>query len=91
VVLAYAWLRRRRPRRAEPPGSSELLELYERLQRRAGRRRAPPETPLEYWDDVRATPADAVLEEVTNAVNEGAYAGRWPDRERVKELAGRIS
>lgn len=95
VVLAIAWFRRlqlrRRRRAAEPPGSSELLELYERLQKRAGRRRAPPETPLEYWDVMRTAPADAVLEDVTRAVNEGAYAGRWPDRERVKELSGRIN
>jgi transglutaminase-like putative cysteine protease len=92
VVLAYAWLRRRQVRRrrraAEPPGSSDLLDLYDRLQKRAGRRRAPPETPLEYWT---ATPGEALLKDVTHAVNEGAYAGRWPDRERVRQLAERIS
>jgi transglutaminase-like putative cysteine protease len=91
VVLAYAWLRRRRwgrrARAGEPPGSTELLRLYERLQLRTGRRRAPPETPLEYaaW----AGGQNALLGEVTDAVNEGAYAGRWPDPERVRSLAGR--
>ena len=70
------------------PGESELLRLYERLQRNLGRRRAPPETPLEYW---HATSTDAsLLEDVTQAVNEGAYAGRWPDRERVRELSKRL-
>ena len=92
VVLAYAWLRRRRRLMrldaAAPPGSSELLELYERLQKRAARRRAPPETPLEYWT---VMPGEPLLEEVTEAVNEGAYAGRWPGRERVKELEARLS
>ncbi len=95
VVLAYAWLRRlrirRRARAAAPPGSSELLDLYDRLQSRAGRRRAPPETPLEYWGLMHAAPDEALLADVTHAVNEGAYAGRWPDRARVKELAERLS
>ena len=94
-VLAYAWLRRRlvrrRRRAAEPPGSSDLLDLYDRLQKRYGRRRAPPETPLEYWGLMQDAPDEAVLEEVTQAVNEGAYAGRWPERERVRELAERLS
>src|SRR5438034_2108580 len=39
-VLAYAWLRRRlvrrRRRAADPPGSSDLLDLYDRLQKRSG-------------------------------------------------------
>lgn len=95
VVLAYAWLRRRLTRRcarpAAPPGSSELLDLYDRLQARAGRRRAPPETPLEYWGLMRSVPEEDLLEDVTNAVNEGVYAGRWPARERVEELAERLS
>ena len=88
-VLAYAWLRRRvwtrRPK--APPGESELLRLYERLQRRLGRRRAPPETPLEYQ---RLMQSD-VLVDVTKAVNEGVYAGRWPDPTRVRDFAERIS
>jgi len=95
VVLAYAWMRRRvvrrRRRAADPPGSSDLLELYERLQRRNGRRRAPPETPLEYWGLMHDAPDETVLEEVTHAVNEGAYAGRWPERARVRELTERLS
>lgn len=88
-VLFYAWLRRRRglPRRRPQPGEAELIRLYERLQRRLGRRRAPPETPLEYQ---RSIPS-ALLEEVTQAVNEGVYAGRWPEPKRVREMAGRIS
>jgi transglutaminase-like putative cysteine protease len=88
IVLAYAWLRRRSWRRRRPqPGESELLRLYERLQRRLGRRRAPPETPLEYHHAMRS----ALLEEVTEAVNEGVYAGRWPEPARVREMADRIS
>jgi len=54
-------------------------------------RGAPPETPLEYWGLMRDAPDEAVLEEVTHAVNEGAYAGRWPERVRVRELAERLS
>src|SRR5439155_1676692 len=88
VVLAYAWLRRRRWTRGSRAarGESELLRLYERLQRRLGRRRAPPETPLEY----QKTMPSALLEEVTRAVNEGAYAGRWPDPARLRKLALRV-
>jgi len=89
IVLAYAWLRRRPwnigPRAA--PGENELLRLYEKVQRRLRRRRAPPETPLEYEGAMET----ALLRELTEAVNEGAYAGRWPDPRRVRELAERIS
>ena len=91
IVLAYAWFRRfvrRRMAAAQaPPGSDELLRLYERLQLRAGRRRAPPETPTEFRDAVLP---DRLLDEVTEAVNEGAYAGRWPDPERVREMANSL-
>jgi transglutaminase-like putative cysteine protease len=93
VVLLF-WLRSRRRRRAGAtgspplPGESELLRLYERLQARLGRRRAPPETPLEYWRDAGAP--EPVLEEVTHAVNEGAYAGRWPEPAKVQELSDRL-
>lgn len=85
AALAYAWLRRRSwaPRRVSHPGESELLRLYERVQRRFSRRRAPPETPLEY----EAAMASALLTDITQAVNEGVYAGRWPDPKRVRELA----
>jgi transglutaminase-like putative cysteine protease len=89
VVLLYAWLRRRgwsRRARAQP-GESELLRLYERLQRRLSRRRAPPETPLEYQHAMESE----LLVDVTQAVNEGVYAGRWPDPHRVRDLAERIS
>ncbi len=92
VVFLWAWIRtRRRRRRLRPaPGESELLRLYERLQRRLGRRRAPPETPLEYQRRVRAGPMP-LLEELTEAVNEGVYAGRWPEPERVRQMENRLS
>jgi transglutaminase-like putative cysteine protease len=86
IVLIYAWLRRRSRKigglRAAP-GENELLHLYERAQGRLRRRRAPPETPLEYQQAMQA----ALPEELTDAVNEGVYAGRWPEPRRVRELA----
>ncbi|MGH7761708.1 MAG: transglutaminaseTgpA domain-containing protein [Candidatus Dormibacteraceae bacterium] len=93
VVFAWAWLRNRRWTRATkaPPGESELLRLYERIQRRLGRRRAPPETPLEYLRESRPEPLADLLEQVTSAVDEGAYAGRWPDPDSVRELSNRLS
>ena len=93
VVIAWAWLRTRRwSKRARVPASqSELLQLYERVQRRLGRRRAPPETPLEYMSDSSPGEMESLLGEVTSAVNEGAYAGRWPELTRVRELADRLS
>jgi transglutaminase-like putative cysteine protease len=90
VVLAYAWLRRRglSPRTRATPGENELLRLYERVQRRMRRRRAPPETPLEYEHAMdSAHSVELLLGELTEAVNEGVYAGRWPDPQRVRELA----
>jgi hypothetical protein len=57
------------------------------MQRRLRRRRAPPETPLEYEQAMQAE----LLKELTGMVNEGAYAGRWPEPGRVRELADRIS
>jgi len=36
-------------------------------------------------------PLESLLEEITEAVNEGAYAGRWPDVRKVRELADRLS
>jgi protein-glutamine gamma-glutamyltransferase len=91
LVLAFAWLRSRRRRRLAtalaPPGSNELLRLYDDLQKRAGRRRAPPETPAEYRD---AVVADRLLAEVTDAVNEGAYAGRWPPQESLSHWRERV-
>jgi hypothetical protein len=93
VVFAWAWLRTRRRQRGvkAPPGESELLRLYERLQGKLGRRRAPPETPLEYLSESRPQPLASLLEDVTSAVNEGAYAGRWPDPKAVHELSDRLS
>ena len=91
VLIAYAWLRRRgwrRPmRRPAQPGESELLRLYERVQRRLGTRRAPPETPLEYEARMNVE----MLGEITEAVNEGVYAGRWLNPKKVQELAERLS
>ncbi len=88
VVVLWAWLRTRRwgTRTRAAPGESELLRLYERVQRRLGRRRAPPETPLEYRHAARAGPIEPLLKELTDAVNNGAYAGRWPEPERLREL-----
>ena len=93
VVFVWAWLRTRRwnGRTKAPPGESDLLRLYDRIQRKLGRRRAPPETPLEYLSQSRPQPLAPLLEDVTAAVNEGAYAGRWPDPNLVRELSDRLS
>jgi len=99
VTLLWAWVRTWRRRaavaRRAPPGESELLRLYDRVQRRLGRRRAPPETPIEYIRAPLPHPLPlgerGLLEELTDAVNEGAYAGRWPDPARVRELSKRLS
>lgn len=92
VVLLWAWIRTRRwgTRTRAAPGESELLRLYERVQRRLGRRRAPPETPLEYRHAARAGPIEPLLEELTDAINDGVYAGRWPNPDRVRELDRRL-
>jgi hypothetical protein len=34
---------------------------------------------------------ESLLEELTDAVNQGAYAGRWPDPKTLRELANRLS
>ncbi|HEY8641517.1 MAG TPA: hypothetical protein VIO84_02000, partial [Candidatus Dormibacteraeota bacterium] len=70
------------------PGQAELLRLYDRLQARLGRRRAPPETPLEYRAD--RGPEHALLAEVTDRVNRGAYRGDWPRPEVVAGLAYKL-
>jgi len=92
VVVLWAWFRTRRwgGEVRAAPGESELLRLYERVQRRLRRRRAPPETPLEYQRSARAGPIEPLLDELTAAVNEGAYAGRWPGSDRVRELEKRL-
>ncbi|HET9781218.1 MAG TPA: transglutaminaseTgpA domain-containing protein [Candidatus Dormibacteraeota bacterium] len=87
IALGFIWLRRRRPSRKPEPGESELLRLYERVQRRMRRRRAPPETPREYEEAMQT----GLLDELTDAVNEGVYAGRWPTPQRVRELVEQIS
>jgi protein-glutamine gamma-glutamyltransferase len=93
VVVLWAWVRTRRWRGTAraAPGESELLRLYDRVQRRLGRRRAPPETPLEYRYATRAGPIEPLLEELTEAVNEGAYAGRWPEPKRIRALSKHLS
>ena len=62
----YAWLRRRRWKvhTGAAPGENELLRIYEKVQRRLRRRRAPPETPLEYEHAM----STARLEELTASV-----------------------
>jgi len=89
IVLVFAWFRRRARKvgARATRGENELLRLYEKVQRRLRRRRAPPETPLEY----QLAMESALLQELTDAVNEGAYAGRWPDPRRVRELAMNVS
>ena len=75
-----------------PPGH-EVLAVYERLQRRLGRMRAPPETPSEYRAAVAAGAAGDLgdlLDEATDAVNQGAYAGRWPAPDAVDRLRRRL-
>jgi protein-glutamine gamma-glutamyltransferase len=92
LVVALLWLRGRRlPRRARNPKEAELIRLYDRLQRRLGRRRAPPETPNEYRQRIAAGELEALLEEVTAAVNRGVYADRWPEPAEVKEMRARLS
>jgi transglutaminase-like putative cysteine protease len=86
-ALLLIWLRRRRRARKPQPGESELLRLYERVQRRMRRRRAPPETPREYQEAMQT----ALLIGLTEAVNEGVYAGRWPTPQRLRELVEQIS
>ena len=93
VLGLLAWVLGRRLRRRA--AGDDLLGLYGRLQRRLHRYRAPPETPLEYQQSPlvgrwRRAP-EGLLEEVTQAVNEGAYAGRWPEPSKVRQLAERIS
>jgi transglutaminase-like putative cysteine protease len=92
VVVLWAWIRTRRWRRwgGGAPGESELLRLYDRVQRQLGRRRAPPETPREYSNAARAGPMEPLLDELTEAINEGVYAGRWPESERVRELSRQL-
>jgi len=92
LVVGLLWLRGRRlPRRARRPGEAELLRLYERLQRRLKRRRAPPETPNEYRLAAAGGELDALLEEVTEAVNRGVYADRWPEPGEFEEMRSRLS
>jgi protein-glutamine gamma-glutamyltransferase len=91
VVLAL-WFRRRRPgRRPRSRGEGELLKLYDRLQKRLGRRRAPPETPNEYLRGASPGELLELLAEVTEAVNRGVYADRWPEPAEVEELRSRLS
>jgi hypothetical protein len=92
LAVAATWLyRRRRPRRGKPPPEQvELLRLYERLQQRVGRRRAPPETPREYASRTPAALA-AVATEVTRAVEQGAYRNAWPSADELVRLRDILS
>jgi len=92
VVVLWAWFRTRRwgTGRRGASGESDLLRLYERVQGRLGRRRAPPETPLEYRRATREGHLGPLLEELTDAINDGVYAGRWPEPDRVRELGNRL-
>lgn len=92
LILVAIWLRRHRllDRRSSPASGAELFRLYSRLQTRLGRRRAPPQTPREYRRSQAPGPLSTVLEEVTEAVNEAAYAGREPDRSRVARWRSRV-
>jgi transglutaminase-like putative cysteine protease len=89
LVAQVAHRARQRPRR-QPVERLALLAVYERLQRRLGRRRAPPETPREYRDAIAASDSQGLLHDVTEAVNRGAYAGRWPTRAEVDGLHRRL-
>src|SRR2546421_604995 len=94
AILAFGllWLSRRRPPlRARSPGEAELIRVYDRLQRRLGRRRAPPQTPNEYRRAAAGGELDGLLEEVTEAVNRGVYSDRWPGPAEVAELRSRLS
>ena len=91
AAIALAWLSTRSgPRRRRQPGEEELLRLYDRLQRRLGRRRAAPQTPAEYARSVAAGSLGELLAEVTEAVNRGAYAGRWPEAARLASWRARL-
>jgi len=94
LVLALGWLWSRRrglPHRSRSPGQVALLRLYEKVQGRLGRRRSAAETPLEY---AAAMPVpsgiEELLREVTEAVNRGAYADRWPEPAEVSRMENRL-
>jgi protein-glutamine gamma-glutamyltransferase len=92
VVLGAAWLYRRRrpPGRRMAPEQIELLRLYEALQQKAGRHRAPPETPREYASRAPAGLA-AITLEMTRAVERGAYRGAWPGQDELARLRDKLN
>jgi protein-glutamine gamma-glutamyltransferase len=92
LVVGLLWLRGRRlpRRRARSPAEEDLIRVYDRLQRRLGRRRAPPETPNEYRQRMAAGELEELLDVVTAAVNRGVYAGRWPEPAEVEEMRARV-
>ena len=92
LLVALLWLRGRRlPARAASAGELDLIRLYDRLQRRLRRRRAPPETPNEYRRAVAAGSLDPLLGMVTEAVNRGVYSGRWPEPDEVRRWRSQLS
>jgi hypothetical protein len=88
ALIGRRWRRWARARRRRA-GTPELLAVYERLQRRLARRRAPPETPNEYRRAVAGGELDELVGEVTEAVNRAAYAGRWPSPDALADLRRR--
>jgi hypothetical protein len=91
LVVAACLARRGRSRIGSPPAERlALVAVYERLQRRRERRRAPPETPCEYLNAIAASDSRGLLHDVTEALNQGAYAGRWPSRTEVDGLRRRL-
>ena len=85
AAVAAAGLARLRRR---PTG--ELMGIYERVQRRLGRPRAPPQTPREYREAVAAGDLRELLDDVTEAVERALYAGRPPTRSRLDDLRRRL-
>jgi hypothetical protein len=77
-------------RRRRNAGEEALLRLYERIQRRLGTRRRPAETPAEYRARAPSGELAPLLDDVTAAVNRGAYGQRWPTPAEVAALRARL-